>query len=183
MNEKQHKSISRFLSLVLRHRPALVGVTLSEGGWVLVEDLLSGMHDAGRHVTQTELFEVVRANDKQRFQLSEDGERIRATQGHSVDVDLGYRPAEPPEVLLHGTPEQFVSSIRREGLKKQKRHHVHLHEDASLAGSVGKRRGRPVVLEIAAREMDRSGFEFFVTPNAVWLTDHVPPQFIRFPNP
>ena len=170
------------MSLVLRHQPQKAGLNLDEAGWVGVDDLLAGMANAGKEVTRQQLEEVVADNDKQRFQFSEDGQQIRATQGHSVDVDLGYEKSTPPAVLCHGTPEKVVDVIRNEGLTKQKRHHVHLHEDESLAASVGQRRGRPVVLKINAQQMAADGHDFFVTPNNVWLTHTVPPQYIEFPD-
>ena len=182
MNKKKQKTISKFMSLVLRHQPDKAGLVLDDAGWVGVEDLLAGMQRVGRDVTREILESVVQENDKQRFQFSADGTMIRATQGHSVDVELGYEKAEPPEFLCHGTPTQFVEPIRCEGLKKQKRHHVHLHADQNLASSVGQRRGTPVVLKIEAKRMFDAGHEFFVSPNDVWLTDHVPPDFIQFPN-
>ena len=181
MDQKQQKRISKFMSIVLRHQPEKAGIVLDGAGWVRVDELLAGMANAGKQVTRQHLEEVVSENDKQRFQFSEDGERIRATQGHSVDVDLGYAEASPPAVLRHGTPEKFIDAIRAEGLTKQKRHHVHLHEDESLASSVGQRRGRPIVLKINARRMAEDGHTFFVTPNNVWLTDSVPPEYIEFP--
>lgn len=181
MDKKKQKTISKFMSLVLRHQPDTAGLTIGEGGWVEVTQLLEGMASAGRSVTREQLDFVVSDNDKQRFQFSGDGTRIRATQGHSVEVDLGYEPATPPSVLLHGTPGKFLVQIREQGLTKQKRHHVHLHQDSSLAASVGQRRGRPVVLTIDAEGMSETGHSFFVTPNSVWLTDHVPPEFITFP--
>lgn len=181
MDKKQQKRISKFMSLVLRHQPQTAGLVLDNAGWVDVDDLLTGMNKAGQRVTRGQLETVVAENDKQRFQFSEDGARVRATQGHSVGVELGYEPAIPPEELAHGTPTQFVDSIRREGLKKRQRHDVHLHADLSIASSVGQRRGKPVILRIRAKAMSDAGFEFFVTPNDVWLTDHVPPEFIEFP--
>ena len=181
MNDKQKKTISKFLSLILRHQPDVAGVILDENGWVDVDELLRGMKNAGRNVTREQLEEVVTTNDKQRFLFDETGTRIRANQGHSVEVELGYEPAEPPRILYHGTPEQAVSPIQQQGLTRQKRHHVHLHQDSSLASTVGQRRGRPVVLTVRSGEMQQAGFEFFVTPNQVWLTDHVPAEYIDFP--
>lgn len=181
MDKKQLKSISKFMSLVLRHRPDSIGIELTEAGWVAVDQLLPAMNKAGRKIDSDLLQTVVRENDKQRFQFNDDGSMIRATQGHSVEVELGHASATPPDVLCHGTPTKFVEPIQREGLTKQKRHHVHLHADATLASSVGQRRGAPVVLTIDSKAMAAAGYVFFVTPNDVWLTDHVPPEFIRFP--
>lgn len=181
MNPQQTKKISKFLSLVLRHQPDKIGITLDEAGWTQVDTLLTQLNNAGRTVSRDVLETVVAENDKQRFQFSEDGTLIRATQGHSVDVELGYEKSSPPDVLCHGTPTKFVDAIRNEGLTKQKRHHVHLHADPSLAASVGQRRGKPVVLRINAKHMETDGYEFFVSPNGVWLTDHVPSEYISFP--
>lgn len=178
MDAKETKSTSKLLSLVLRHRPEAVGIELDESGWVEINTLLAAIAEHRRPLSREQLDFVVRENDKQRFAISEDGTRIRANQGHSVEIDLGYQPATPPETLYHGAPEQFVASIRSQGLKKMKRHHVHLHGDISVAETVGSRRGQPVILTIRSADMHRAGFEFFVTPNQVWLTDHVPPEFI-----
>jgi len=174
-------STSKFLSLVLRHKPETVGVTLDEAGWIDVDLLLDACARHGRPVTREQLDEIVRSSDKQRFALSEDGRRIRANQGHSVEVELGHERATPPELLYHGTPEKAVEAICREGLKKMQRHHVHLSEDPAQTLAVGARRGRPVLLTIRAGDMHRAGIEFFKTPNNVWLTDAVPPTYIEFP--
>ena len=181
MDAKTQKKISKFMSLVLRHQPQVAGLTLDEAGWVEVDALLQGMKAQGRGISREQLDAVVRDNDKQRFQFDETKTRIRASQGHSVDVALGYEPAAPPELLFHGTPGQFVDSIRREGLTKQKRHHVHLHENRDVAVDAGGRRGRPVLLKVESGRMAADGYEFFVTPNRVWLTDCVPPQYLIFP--
>lgn len=179
MDRKNQKRISRFMSLVLRHQPQMAGLTLDTSGWVDVVDLLRGLESVGRTITRQQLEQVVAENDKQRFQFDDAKQRIRATQGHSVEVDLGYASAEPPDLLYHGTPLQFAQSIRRQGLRKQKRHHVHLHQDLSVATEVGRRRGQPVVFIVEAGRMNRDGHPFFVTPNRVWLTDAVPPDYLR----
>lgn len=180
MDAKQQKSFSKFMSLVLRHHPARINLELDPSGWCSVDDLLQGMRVAGRQLSRTQLEFVVAENDKQRFEFSEDGRKIRARQGHSVSVELGYEPTHPPKILFHGTPTKFVESIRRQGLRKQKRHHVHLHEDIAVASSVGARRGEAVVLRIQSGRMADEGSIFYVTPNRVWLTDHVPVKFIEF---
>ena len=168
--------------MVLRHRPEAIGIQLDSNGWINVDELLTAMDRHGRTISRFELESVVRNNDKQRFAFSDDGIRIRANQGHSVLIDLGYEPAIPPEILLHGTPEYAVAAIKREGLKKMNRHHVHLHVDAKTTIEVGQRRGRPILLRVKAFEMHEHGFSFYVTPNHVWLVDEVPPEFIEFPS-
>ncbi|MBX3160850.1 MAG: RNA 2'-phosphotransferase [Deltaproteobacteria bacterium] len=173
--------ISKFLSLVLRHQPQLIGITLDEAGWVDVDELLAACARRGRHLTRAELEEVVAASDKQRFALSPDGARIRANQGHSVSVDLQLAPAEPPELLFHGTVAAALAGIRAEGLVRGKRHHVHLSRDVATANVVGKRRGAPVILTVRAAEMVAAGHTFYVSENRVWLVEHVPASFIDFP--
>jgi putative RNA 2'-phosphotransferase len=148
---------------------------------VEVEVLLAALTRHHRGMSRATLEEVVRTNDKKRFSFSADGKRIRANQGHSVDVELGYQSATPPEILFHGTPRQFVAAIAEEGLKKMNRHHVHLHIDVATSTAVGQRRGKPVLLKIRASDMHQAGHQFFVTPNDVWLTEHVPTEFIEFP--
>lgn len=180
-NERDLRSTSKFLSLVLRHQPEAIGIELDDSGWTDIDGLIEAMCRSGKHITRDQLEQVVATNDKQRFVISEEGKQIRANQGHSVEVDLGYEAASPPEILLHGTPSTAVEAIRREGLKKMKRHHVHLHADSTTAESVGARRGKPVILRIRAQEMANAGFVFYVSANQVWLTDHVPPNFIDFP--
>lgn len=181
MNEKERRNKSKFLSLVLRHQPETIGISLDEAGWTDVDELLSALARNGKSMSRTMLEEAVSTNDKQRFSFSEDGSRIRANQGHSVEIELGYQEATPPPILYHGTPQQFVESISREGLKKMKRHHVHLHVDVVTSTAVGQRRGKPVLLRVNALEMHQAGHQFFVTPNDVWLTDHVPVEYLEFP--
>lgn len=178
----QTVKVSKFMSLVLRHDPGRIGIELDENGWVSVEELLAGMAAHGRKVSLEQLQSVVRENDKQRFRFSEDKSRIRANQGHSVDVDLGCEKAVPPTELFHGTVGRFLKAIREQGLLKGSRHHVHLSAERETARKVGSRRGRPVVLSIDTKAMHESEIPFFVSDNGVWLTDHVDPEFIRFPD-
>jgi putative RNA 2'-phosphotransferase len=171
-------SISKYLSLVLRHDPAAARVTLDAEGWVGVDDLLAGAARHGFSFTRAELEEVVQTNEKQRFAFSVDSQRIRASQGHSVSVELGLTPETPPEVLYHGTVDRFLSSIMDQGLDKRSRQYVHLSPDVETATRVGSRRGQPVILKIAAGNMHLDGFRFFCSANGVWLTERVPPQYI-----
>jgi putative RNA 2'-phosphotransferase len=179
LDAKRLVRISKYLSLHLRHQPERLDLTLAPGGWVDVNELLAAADRDHFPMTRDELDEVVRRNDKQRFSLDEAGSRVRANQGHSADVDLQLRPATPPALLYHGTPERFLEPIRREGLKKMARHHVHLSPDAETAAKVGSRRGKPVVLLIDAAAMAAAGFVFFLSDNGVWLTDRVPPEYLR----
>ncbi len=178
--DKQLKHKSKFLSLVLRHQPEVAGITLDDAGWTPIEALLAGCARAGTPITRSELDEVVRTNDKQRFALSADGTRIRANQGHSVEVELGYAPADPPAVLYHGTSADALPSIRAAGLERRARHHVHLSERPDTAVAVGGRHGKPVVLTVDAARMRADGHAFYRTPNGVWLTDAVPAAYLTF---
>ena len=171
MDERKRTRISKFLSLVLRHRPDAVGVELDESGWVDVAILLERCETHGRAISREMLDEVVATSPKQRFAYSPDGRRIRANQGHSVDVELGYDPTEPPE----------EPAIRKDGLLKMRRHHVHLSPDRETAANVGQRRGKPIILVVQAGRMARAGHDFYLSANGVWLTDHVPPEFVELP--
>jgi putative RNA 2'-phosphotransferase len=182
MDDRRRTELSKFLSFVLRHRPEAVGISLDAHGWVEIERLLSAFRTHGKPLTRPLLDEIVSTSPKQRFAISEDGARIRASQGHSVEVDLAYEPAAPPEVLFHGTVAANLAAIRADGLRKMARHHVHLSPDAATARVVGARRGKPLVLEIAAGRMARAGHVFFRSANGVWLTEHVPGEFISFPS-
>ena len=170
---------SKFLSLVLRHHPETIGIFLDEQGWVEIDELLAATNRFGRKLTRPLLDRVVRENDKQRFAISADGTRIRANQGHSIDVDLGLQPTQPPELLYHGTIARFLDSIRTSGLERGSRQYVHLSPDVETARKVGQRRGRPIVLLIETGRMFHDGHTFYRSANGVWLTDAVPPAYIR----
>ena len=176
-----HKRISKLMSLVLRHKPEHLDLTLDENGWVKVDLLLAAMQRQGLDVDRELLEEVVRDNDKQRFAFNDDRTQIRANQGHSIEVDVELEQKTPPSVLLHGTVEKFLDAIRESGLKKMSRQHVHLSADMETASKVGSRRGKPVILQIDAANMEKNGHVFYLSANGVWLTDHVPPGFITFP--
>ena len=173
--------ISKFLSLVLRHKPTEIGITLDEAGWVDVDILLDAMAHHGTCVSREELDHVVATNDKKRFAFSDDGQRIRASQGHSVQVELALPPATPPEVLYHGTATRFLAANRQTGLQKMQRQHVHLHHDVNTAASVGTRHGKLAMLQIRAGDMHRAGLNFYLSANGVWLTEVVPAEYIVFP--
>lgn len=180
MNEKDTTRISKFLSLVLRHEPGKIGITLDEEGWVRVDELIAALNRRGMRIDFETLEHVVDTNDKKRFAFSDDGELIRASQGHSVAVSLGYPPATPPDLLYHGTVARFLPAIRESGIRKGQRHHVHLSVSLDVATTVGKRRGQPVILSVRARDMHDAGHIFHVSANGVWLTDLVPAEFVRF---
>ncbi len=175
------ESMGRFLSLVLRHRPEKIGLKLEEQGWVEIDRLIQLSNAHGQALNRELLEEIVRTNDKKRFSMSEDGLKIRANQGHSVPIDLGFQAETPPPVLFHGTATRFEKAIRLEGLLAKSRHHVHLSLDPETARRVGGRHGKPLVLEINSQAMHKAGYEFFLSENQVWLAHSVPVQFISFP--
>jgi len=183
-------SLSKYVSYVLRHRPENAGLTLQPGGWVTVDSLISGVNANLRPkrvgdrrdetaLTKELLDEIIETNNKKRFEYSPDGTRIRARQGHSVEIDLGLKEKTPPDVLYHGTGADTVDKIRESGIKKMNRHHVHLSADVETAVSVGSRHGKPVVFEVAAKHMHDIGYQFYHTANGVWLVDSVPHCHVR----
>ncbi|TWR29937.1 RNA 2'-phosphotransferase [Mucilaginibacter pallidiroseus] len=178
MNEKYINETSKFLSMVLRHQPQLIGIELDEHGWANIDELIDKANLHGQHLDSELLNHIVENNSKKRFAFDETSQKIRASQGHSVAVDLGYQPQMPPDVLYHGTGEKSVSSILKSGLEKRSRQHVHLSRDIETAIQVGSRHGKPVVLKISAAEMCKKGFVFYLSENKVWLTNAVPVEFI-----
>jgi len=179
--DKALVSTSKFLSLVLRHQPELIGLSLDPNGWADLQELVRLANASGHRMTADDVLIIVRNSEKQRFTLDSSGQKIRANQGHSVAVDLELTPLRPPAVLYHGTATRFLPSIHQSGLIRGARHHVHLSQDANTANVVGARHGQPVVLTIFAEDMGRNGHIFYQSRNGVWLTDHVPASYIEFP--
>ncbi|MEV8594456.1 RNA 2'-phosphotransferase [Streptomyces sp. NPDC052012] len=179
MDERRTVKVSKYIARHLRHQPERIGLTPDDGGWVEIDALIAAAAEHGFRFTREELDHVVAANDKRRFAI--EGTRIRASQGHSIEVDLGLPPATPPPYLYHGTVARALEAIRAEGLRPLDRHDVHLSADRETATRVGARRGRPVVLSVDAGAMHRDGHVFHVSANGVWLTKAVPPGYLRFP--
>jgi putative RNA 2'-phosphotransferase len=182
ISDKQLVRLSKWISLRLRHDPAGIGLAVDPAGWAAVDDLIAASARHGVRFDRAALETVVAQNDKRRFEFDETGTRIRARQGHSIEVELGYADAPPPELLYHGTADRFLPEIRRSGLLPMTRHDVHLSADVSTAHAVGARHGRPVVLTVDAAVMAAYGHTFRVTGNGVWLTATVPPQYLREPS-
>lgn len=170
--------ISRFLSLVLRHKPETIGIELDPQGWVDVGILIQKINEHGMQLDKERLDHIVATNPKKRFSYNESLDRIRASQGHSIEVDLGYVAQKPPQILYHGTGDKWVESILKTGLEKKSRSHVHLSADRETAKMVGSRHGKPFIFLIRAGEMHAAGFQFFLSENGVWLTDKVPVEFL-----
>ncbi len=173
--------LSKFLSFVLRHEPQSVGLKLDPQGWASIDDLIAKGNAGGPRFSREELAHVVETSDKKRFSISADGLHIRAAQGHSVAVDLGLAPATPPTMLYHGTARRFLDSIMSRGLEPGRRQQVHLSIDTVTARRVGRRHGEPVILGVEASAMHAHGLAFFLADNGVWLTDHVPAEFLTLP--
>lgn len=169
---------SRYLSLVLRHKPEVIGITLDEHGWADVDAVLRGL-SARYPLTKEQLEEIVRSDSKNRYAFNEDHSRIRANQGHSVDVDVELKELPPPERLFHGTAERYLESIRKRGLLPGSRLYVHLSDNAETARTVGARHGKPAVLVVRSGQMHRDGYRFYRSVNGVWLTKHVPPEYLE----
>ncbi|QNF32161.1 RNA 2'-phosphotransferase [Adhaeribacter swui] len=177
--EKEIVRISKFLSLVLRHRPEKIGISLDENGWTDVTTLIQQVNKNGVPLSREVLKLVVETNSKKRFAFNADKTKIRASQGHSVNVNLDYTPQTPPAILYHGTSERHLKSILATGLQKQNRHHVHLSTDVVTARNVGQRHGKPVILRIDAEIMTKNGYLFYLSENQVWLTDHIPTEYLQ----
>ena len=171
---------SKFLSYVLRHDPRSIGLALDGNGWAGVDKLLAAAGRKGQRISRDLLEEVVRNSPKQRFELSDDGRRIRANYGHSLEVDLSLKEAAPPTHLYHGTATRFLSEIMAHGLTPQDRQYVHLSQDEETAVSVGRRHGEPIVLTIDAAAMHDAGYTFYRSTDRTWLTDSVPAKYIEF---
>lgn len=180
MIEEQKKTISKFLSLILRHNPQTIGLHIDENGWADVQELLMKSAQKNRSFSFADLKEIIATNDKQRFSFNSNETKIRANQGHSINIDLALTTGEPPAFLYHGTVDKFLANIRQQGLLKMSRQHVHLSKDRETAEKVGSRRGKPVILSVRSGHMFRDGFSFFLSENGVWLTDHVPAGYIDF---
>jgi len=178
MNEQQNKRISKFLSLILRHQPEIINLTLDENGWTNVEELREKCAKHKIDFTLEELDEVVETNDKKRFIFNDDKTRIRANQGHSISIDLALQTQQPPEFLYHGTAQANIHSILENGIEKRSRQHVHLSQDKETATKVGMRHGKPIILTIRTGKMVEDGILFYLSENNVWLTDFVDAKYI-----
>ncbi|MGZ5248244.1 MAG: RNA 2'-phosphotransferase [Flavitalea sp.] len=178
INEKEAVRISRFLSLVLRHKPEQIGLELDSSGWADVNLLIQKCNQSDIPLSLEVLKHIVETNSKKRFAFNAQQNKIRASQGHSIEVSLELKPVKPPEILYHGTAERFVPSILQAGLMKQQRQHVHLSQTIETALDVGLRHGKPVVFEVLSREMYEDKFEFYRSENGIWLTKSVPAKYL-----
>ena len=164
---------SKLISLILRHKPETIGITLDEHGWANVNELIRGVN-----IDMKILEQIVATDDKQRYSFNEDKTLIRANQGHSIPVDVELEEVQPPEFLWHGTAEKYINSICRDGLIPKSRLYVHLSSDTQTATTVGQRHGEAVLLRVDARKMYQDGYKFYLSKNGVWLTKHVPISYL-----
>lgn len=172
-----HKTVSKYISLILRHKPEAIGISLDEHGWANVDELIAGIA-AQQPFTMEMLEEIVKTDNKQRYSFNEDKTLIRANQGHSIPVDVELEEKTPPDILYHGTGLKYTESIDRQGLIPKSRLYVHLSEDYDTAVKVGHRHGKPVVYQVNARKMSAGGYKFYLSVNGVWLTKMVLPEYL-----
>ncbi len=176
---QQQTHISKFLSLVLRHKPETIGLQLDQNGWINVNELIEKSNKYGVKFDRETLNHIVANNSKKRFAFNNKFDKIRASQGHSINIDLGYSNQKPPEILFHGTSEKSVQSILEKGLENRNRQHVHLSSDFDTAIKVGQRHGKPIVFMVLAERMYNDNFQFYISENEVWLTDYVPTKYLK----
>ena len=172
------KETSKFMSLILRHKPETIGIEMDEHGWADVDELIEGISKTHK-IDMEILEEIVRSDEKQRYSFNDDKTKIRANQGHSIPVDVELEEKEPPEELWHGTGEKFVEAIDRDGLISKSRLYVHLSKDEETARNVGARHGRPVLYVVKAGQMHKDGYKFYLSKNGVWLTKKVPVEYLE----
>ena len=175
---KNKTEISKYIALILRHKPETIGIKLDEHGWANVEELINGIH-AQYSFSKEDLQEIVSTDNKQRYSFNEDKTLIRANQGHSIPVDVELKKVTPPDILWHGTAEKYVHSIEQEGLISKSRLYVHLSADMATARIVGARHGKVVIFQINAKQMYEAGYEFYKSVNGVWLTKKVPLNYLH----
>ena len=179
-SDRRMRNTSKFISLILRHNPQVIGITLDEHGWADVKELIDGVNRSeGHYLDQEILEEIVRTDEKQRYSFNEDHTLIRANQGHSIPVDVELEKRIPPDILWHGTGEKYVTSIKEHGLLPKTRLYVHLSSDIETAKKVGSRHGKPVIFRVDCRKMVQDGYAFFLSANNVWLTEEVPAAYLK----
>ena len=179
-SDKRMRNTSKFISLILRHKPETIGISLDEHGWADVRDLIEGVNRTeGHNLDMETLEEIVRTDGKQRYSFNEEHTLIRANQGHSIPVDVELEEKTPPDILWHGTGEKYVSSIDEQGLIPKSRLYVHLSSDLETARKVGSRHGRPVIYQVNCAQMEKDGLRFYLSANKVWLTKEVPARYLN----
>lgn len=176
---RKDENLGRFISMVLRHKPEIIGITLDEYGYADVKELIDAMNKHKKYIDMMTLEKIVAENDKKRYSFNENHTKIRANQGHSIAVNLELERTVPPEILYHGTAKRFLESIQKSGLQKMSRQYVHLSKDINTAIKVGQRHGNVVVLKVYAKKMYEYGYSFYLSKNGVWLCDKVPCKYLE----
>lgn len=176
---KRDVEFGKFISLILRHKPEVIGITLDSNGYADVKELLNGINKSGKEIDMITLERIVRENNKKRYSFNKDKTKIRANQGHSLNVDVELKSAVPPKVLYHGTADRFLESIKEKGILKKSRQYVHLSKEKETAIDVGKRHGKPVVLAIDTEKMCNDGYVFYLSENNVWLSDYILWKYVK----
>ena len=182
IDDRSRTKLSKFLSYILRHSPESIGINLDTNGWANVDELLAKTNSQVKNIDIKYLEFVVDTDSKKRFSFNKEKTKIRANQGHSLNINLDYRPSVPPEFLYHGTALKNMESILKNGIEKSARQHVHLSMDRSTAMKVGQRHGKPIVLKILSEIMNAAGYEFYLSKNNIWLTEYVPAAYINKTN-
>ncbi|HGT0205763.1 TPA: RNA 2'-phosphotransferase [Clostridioides difficile] len=177
MSKKDKLSI--FISLILRHKPETIGIKLDDYGYADVNELIEKINNTGRNINIEILEQIVKEDNKQRYSFNDDRSKIRANQGHSINVNVELRELEPPKYLYHGTATRFLDNIKNEGIIKQSRLYVHLSRDIDIAVKVGKRHGTPVILKINTGKMYENGYKFHLSENNVWLCEYIPFKYVE----
>lgn len=172
------QSISKYMSLILRHKPEVIGICIDEHGWANVEKLIQGIAKNNPGFNMEALEEIVKTDNKQRYSFNDDKTLIRANQGHSIQVDVELEEKEPPNVLYHGTGEKYVTSIDKNGLIPKSRLYVHLSRDIETARAVGKRHGKEIIYSVNSAQMHKDGYKFYLSKNGIWLTKKVPMKYL-----
>lgn len=178
-SESKDVELGKFISLILRHKPQVIGITLDQNGWADTQELLAGINASNRYIDMEILERIVRENNKKRYSFNEDKSRIRANQGHSISVNVEMKEMTPPDELYHGTADRFLDSIREKGILKMNRQYVHLSADAETAKAVGKRHGKPVVLVIDTKKMVEDGYIFWLSDNGVWQSEDIKWEYVK----
>lgn len=172
--------LGKFISYILRHHPETINLELDANGWAYTEELINKINISGKKIDFAKLDEIVKTNDKKRYEFSDDYKKIRACQGHSINVDLELKPLKPPQYLYHGTALKNVEIIKKEGLRKISRQYVHLSVDYETAYNVGKRHGKPYIIKVEAGKMYDNGYVFYLSKNKVWLSEDINSEYLIF---
>ena len=164
----------------MRHKPESIGLELDPAGWADLDELIRKANEHGKPLRKEDIQPLLHAQDKKRFALSDDGTRIRAVHGHSVkQVQLGYTPQTPPDILYHGTATRFLAGIAEKGILSANRQYVHLSAGKETAQQVGERHGAAALLEVDAKGLHTQGHPFYLSENGIWLTENIPVGYFR----